>query len=520
MDKKNDIQVNKISKWEAAPKNMGTLFTYIELVIGMACSLSPEIRDNLYDLLDKTLDEYNKLEAKHQLDCGLISDYAEENARLKQKNEKASNNIRDLRRVLEENDIATYLNPVTVSWGVANIALQKKTEHFNTQLDNLREKLHNMSDICSRDEDDSEMLQAILRKDGYTIEYDGDIDDETIRCQDSFDLCKETTQDEVIYQYGRWTLRRPLNFSEAKANADAAILRNQCDRHIDLLDKLRWALEDKGISCEWSEAALKWNLYDKTNTTCKSCKQHYEEELRIREKEKDEKDKLIDELNQTARHECEELHEKIDRLWRVNDELNRKIKDLESKNESLNFKYCTYKTIGYGRRIIPLKEKIQTLEKRNKDLKDLLDKNESFGKYVGERVADFIREGCDKGVYKLHPLTRIDIHVEEIKDVPITFARYAIPRISVIFNNTQTEMERDTAEHECEELEKKFKELVKENEDLRTTLKMCERDANMSRSLCHNIAFNAERARNKTPWFNDEPCNICTTKYALRGDDI
>jgi chaperonin cofactor prefoldin len=163
------------------------------------------------------------------------------------------------------------------------------------------------------------------------------------------------------------------------------------------------------------------------------------------------------------------------------------------------------KTIGYGGHIIPLKEKIETLEKENKVLKDTIEKDGEFGRNVGERVADSIREGCDKGVYTLHPLTRIDIHVEETNSIPIDmpFARHAIPRISVIFNNTQTEMERDTAEHECEELEKKFKELVKENEDLRTTFALCERDANMARELCHTVAFNAERARNKTPWFNE-----------------
>jgi flagellar motility protein MotE (MotC chaperone) len=224
-------------------------------------------------------------------------------------------------------------------------------------------------------------------------------------------------------------------------------------------------------------------------------KHHFEEELRIRCKEIDDKNELIEELRQ-------------------------KIEDLESENKSLDFKYYMIKTIGYGRHIIPLKEKIQTLEKKNKDLKDLLEKNEGFGKYVGERVADSIREGYDKGVYELHPLTRIDIHVEETNNMPMTFARHAIPRISVIFNNTQTEMERDTAEHECEELDKKFKELVKENEELRMILAMCERDANTAKNLCHTVAFNAERARNKTPWFNDEPCNICTTKYALKGDDI
>lgn len=343
------METKKISKWDAAPESIKNMQ---ELVNALYDPL-PDEQNPIIDALSKVLDDYNKLEAKHQLDCGLISDYAEENARLKQKNEKASNNIRDLRWALDENDVSTYLDLELGSWGVANIALQKKTEHFNTQLDNLREKLkeekrskekwiaryHDMSDICSRDEDDSEMLQAILRKDGYTIEYEGDIDDETVRCQDPLNICKETTQDEVMYQYGRWTLTRPLRFSEAKANADAAILRNQCNRHIDLLDKLRCALEDKGIYCEWSEAALKWNLRDTANI-CESCKQHFEEELRIRCKEIDDKNKLIEELRQ-------------------------------------------------------------------------------------------------------------------------------------------------------------------KNEELRMTLAMCERDANMARELCHTVAFNAERARNKTPWFNE-----------------
>lgn len=362
MSKKNENTQKKVSKWDVAPKSIKDLYFAIGGVFdGLSSIIDPEEADNedkaLIDLLTRVLDDYNELEAKHQKDTGMISEYAEENARLKQKNEKASNNIRDLRQVLEENDIATYLNPVTVSWGVANIALQKKTEHFNTQLDNLREKLkeaekskekwiahyHDMSDICSRDEDDSEMLQAILREDGYTIEYDGDIDDETIRCQDSFDLCKETTQDKVKYQYGRWTLIRPSNFSEAKANADAAILRNQCSRHIVLLDKLRGTLEDKGIHCEWNESAFNWNLTNTANI-CKSwsCKQHFEEELRIRCKEIDDKNKLIEELRQ-------------------------KIEDLESKNKSLKTIESMKESVTITR-VAQLHRDIENLKKENNNL--------------------------------------------------------------------------------------------------------------------------------------------------------
>ena len=133
----------------------------------------------------------------------------------------------------------------------------------------------------------------------------------------------------------------------------------------------------------------------------------------------------------------------------------------------------------------------------------MIERNEDFGKYVGKCVAVSIREGWEHNLYKLHPHTRIDIHVEQITDMPFAFNHCAIPNVAVMFNNTQTEMERDTAEHECEELDRKFKELVEENKDLRTTLAMCERDANTAKNLCDNIAFNAERARNKTPWFDE-----------------
>lgn len=512
------METKKISKWDAAPESFSNMHSIINKVCDnlIDYDIDHSCKKILINALSEVLDDYNKLEAKHQLDCGLISDYAEENARLKQKNEKASNNIRDLRRVLEENDIATYLNPVTVSWGVANVALQKKTEHFNTQLDNLREKLKemeksrnnwrayyvDMSDICSRDEDDSEMLQAILRKDGYTIEYEGDIDDETIRCQDPLNICKETTQDEVMYQYGRWTLTRPLRFSEAKANADAAILRNQCNRHIDLLDKLRCALEDKGIYCEWNEAALEWRLYGK-NKLFDELKQHYEEELRIRCEEIDDKNKLIEKL--TNENRVFQLKNLVNGTYGLTGQialLNREIDDLRMENKNLKY------------------------------LKALLEKDEEFGRNVGKRVADSIQEGCDKGVYELHPCTRIDIHVEETNNMPTTFDRHAIPRIAVMFNNTQTEMERDTAQHECEELNKKMdtvwrandelnrkiKELKKENVDLKRTLSRCGRAANTAKRLCNNITSDVERAGIRTPWYDNISCNSCCLRK--QGDDI
>lgn len=327
MDKNNDIKTSNVSKWEAAPKNMGTLFTYIDLVIGTARSLPSEIRDNLYDLMDKTFDEYNKLEATYE-------------------------------------------------------------EAYDT-----------------------------------------------------------------IYRYEEET-------------------------------------------------------------------HDLEKELRIREKEKDEKDKLIDELNSKIKelklrmsmmHSCYGLNS-LDELNRKNEALKKENEELKAKNRSLqlrmNVAYGSYKSTHNA--LKKMVNKVTEFERENKELKDTIEKDGEFGKNVGKRVADSIREGCDKGVYELHPYTRIDIHVEETNNMPTTFDRHAIPRIAVMFNNTQTEMERDTAQHECEELDKKvdrlwsvneelnrkIKGLEKDNKDLKTILAMCNRDADMARSLCEGLAFHTGHARN------------------------
>lgn len=204
------METKKISKWDAAPESFSNMHSIINKVCDnlIDYDIDHSCKKILINALSEVLDDYNKLEAKHQLDCGLISDYAEENALLKQKNEKASNNIRDLRRVLEEND------------------------------------------ICSRDEDDQNMLEALLKKDGYSIEYDGDIDDETVRCQTEYDIHRETTPDGVTLQFGRWTLTRPQTFSEAKANSDVAILKKQIrDRDRDIAE-LKKKFDEIKNSCQ------------------------------------------------------------------------------------------------------------------------------------------------------------------------------------------------------------------------------------------------------------------------------
>lgn len=81
MDKNNDIQVNKVDKWDAAPVSTKNLRNYIleswknHAVPRYCPPLDPLV---MMQLLEPVLDDYNELEAKHNADCGLISKLEED----------------------------------------------------------------------------------------------------------------------------------------------------------------------------------------------------------------------------------------------------------------------------------------------------------------------------------------------------------------------------------------------------------------------------------------------------------
>lgn len=93
MDKNNDIQVNKVDKWDAAPVSIKNLRNYIldswvNYAAPPCCPpLDPSDQDAICEsmmrLLEAVLDDYNELEVKHQKDTGMISEYEEENRKLK-----------------------------------------------------------------------------------------------------------------------------------------------------------------------------------------------------------------------------------------------------------------------------------------------------------------------------------------------------------------------------------------------------------------------------------------------------
>lgn len=88
MDKNNDIQVNKVDKWCAgvADVSLWQAKKSVDIFLcGYSSMLSIEALDavrTIYVALDEALDRFNELEARHQKDTGMISEYEEENKKL------------------------------------------------------------------------------------------------------------------------------------------------------------------------------------------------------------------------------------------------------------------------------------------------------------------------------------------------------------------------------------------------------------------------------------------------------
>ena len=89
MDKNNDIKVNKVDKWDKgiADESLWQAKTSVDAFLcGYSSMLSIEALDavrTIYVFLDEALDHFNELEARHQKDTGMISEYEEENKSLK-----------------------------------------------------------------------------------------------------------------------------------------------------------------------------------------------------------------------------------------------------------------------------------------------------------------------------------------------------------------------------------------------------------------------------------------------------
>lgn len=163
MDKNNDIQVNKVNKWEAAPVSIKNLRNYIleswkNYAAPRYCPpLDPLV---MMQLLEPVLDDYNELEAKHQKDTGMISEYEEENRDLKSELDIKTDECDDLiSRVFKQDEEYTKLEAESEE-------LRSKCE---TQEDALRKVIQEVTELEKEKIELENRLTQEKRKDTYVI---------------------------------------------------------------------------------------------------------------------------------------------------------------------------------------------------------------------------------------------------------------------------------------------------------------------------------------------------------------
>ena len=123
MAKKNENTQKKVSKWDVAPKSIKDLYFAIGGVFdGLSSIIDPEKADNedkaLIDLLARVLDDYNELEAKHQKECGMISEYEEELSERKEENKQIKADLEEQVSITEA--LRELRDEYLSHWMVAN----------------------------------------------------------------------------------------------------------------------------------------------------------------------------------------------------------------------------------------------------------------------------------------------------------------------------------------------------------------------------------------------------------------
>lgn len=158
MDKNNDIQVNKVDKWCAgvADVSLWQAKKSVDIFLcGYSSMLSIEALDavrTIYVALDEALDRFNELEARHQKDTGMISEYEEENKNLKSeldiKTEEYTKLESEANKLRENNELCmkAHLRLLDESTKLAteNEELRSKCE---TKEDALKKMIHEVAEL-------------------------------------------------------------------------------------------------------------------------------------------------------------------------------------------------------------------------------------------------------------------------------------------------------------------------------------------------------------------------------------
>ena len=309
MDKNNDIKVNKVDKWDKgiADESLWQAKKSVDMFLcGYSSMLSIEALDavrTIYVFLDEALDHFNELEARHQKDTGMISEYEEENKSLKSeldiKNDECDALIS---RVFKQDDEYTKLEAEAKKLRENNEHCMKAHLRLLDESTKIEAENARLRDRCEelvyRNAKYAWAIKTILKKASYSPGHVGKelrfMARKSTTPKDVFE-CWEVIADELLGEHSK--LVDKINRLEKKN------------------DKLEKALNDKKVTT-WEE--VERELFTPEEIV--------ESQLRV--------ERMADKIR-CLNNRIERMANKIERLEKENDELSSQVSGLKEDNDRL-----------------------------------------------------------------------------------------------------------------------------------------------------------------------------------------
>ena len=277
MDENNDIQVNKVDKWCEGVADASLRQAKKSVDMFLCCyspMLSIEALDavrTIYVYLDEALDRFNELEARHQKDTGMISEYEEENKDLK-----------------SELDIKTDECDALIS------RVFKQDDEY-TKLEAEAKKLRENNELC---------MKAHLRLLDESTKLATENEELRSKCESKDDALKK-----MIHEVAELE-KEKIDLEVRLSQSDELRYRNA---------KCAWAIKTvlKKASYSPGHVAEELRFMARKSTTPKDVQERWEEYA----------DELLGEHSK--------LVDKINRLEKKNEELSSQVSSLKEKNDKL-----------------------------------------------------------------------------------------------------------------------------------------------------------------------------------------
>lgn len=304
MDKNNDIQVNKVDKWCEGVADASLRQAKKSVDMFLCCyspMLSIEALDavrTIYVYLDEALDRFNELEARHQKDTGMITEYEEENKNFKSELDIKTDECDDLiSRVLQQDEEYTKLEAENHDKDDALKKMIKEVAELEKEKIDLEVRLDQSDELRYRNAKYAWAIKTILKKATFSPSHVGN--------ELRFMARKSTTPKDVQERWEEYADELLEEYSK---------LVDKIRRLEKKIDKLEKALNDKKVTT-WEE--VERELFTPEEIV--------ESHLRV--------ECMADKIRCLNR--IERMANKIERLEKENDELSSQVSGLKEDCDRL-----------------------------------------------------------------------------------------------------------------------------------------------------------------------------------------